>query len=565
MMRTQEILPKLKKVKTTSDGWMACCPSHDDNTPSLSIKEADNGNTLLKCHAGCDTSEIVSALGIKESDLFKDKPSSGQKERVAEYTYKDAEGKTIFRKVRFSNKGFVIEHPVGSEWKSGMNGQAPVLYRLPDWKNEKTVFFVEGEKDADNLTEHLPATTNPFGAGKWKVTYTPYFKDKTVYIIADNDKPGTEHAELVATNIYGVATSVKILQFTEQAKGYDVSDWIKDNPEDTWETLLALFEDVPSWQPKRRFARHTLSTLKAHKVNPQDFIAGDGWLRREAACLLTGGTGMGKSVLTAQIAASVASGEDILGRIKVPKPRKVLVIQAENDEDTMKRDYESVVDQLDANPELIEANLVMLNVYGVSGTEFANVLEEAVKAEQPDLIIVDPYQAYIGGVDINGTQSFLTWIEPVDRIYRAHRCALLLVAHTPKPRDRSDRNAIENVYMAAGTSALANYVRTSCELVTVGKETQRYKLTFGKNPQRTGLYDERFGRVLREMYIEHSPEATKPCWTISEDQTTPTRSQYDDKIKTYVEQHPKASLSEIGGVVGCSKGNVSKRRKALGI
>ena len=31
----------------------ACCPAHDDTTPSLSIGEGDDGKLLYRCHTGC--------------------------------------------------------------------------------------------------------------------------------------------------------------------------------------------------------------------------------------------------------------------------------------------------------------------------------------------------------------------------------------------------------------------------------------------------------------------------------------------------------------------------------
>jgi hypothetical protein len=34
------------------------CPAHEDRSPSLSWKIADNGRVLLKCHAGCTFDEI---------------------------------------------------------------------------------------------------------------------------------------------------------------------------------------------------------------------------------------------------------------------------------------------------------------------------------------------------------------------------------------------------------------------------------------------------------------------------------------------------------------------------
>jgi putative DNA primase/helicase len=43
-------------------GWIARCPSHEDNNPSLSIRSADDGKVLVHCHAGCDQAQVIAAL-----------------------------------------------------------------------------------------------------------------------------------------------------------------------------------------------------------------------------------------------------------------------------------------------------------------------------------------------------------------------------------------------------------------------------------------------------------------------------------------------------------------------
>lgn len=66
-----KILHQLEGVRETGAGkWQAKCPAHDDKTPSLSIKEINDGTLLLKCWAGCDAGEIVGAVGLELSDLF---------------------------------------------------------------------------------------------------------------------------------------------------------------------------------------------------------------------------------------------------------------------------------------------------------------------------------------------------------------------------------------------------------------------------------------------------------------------------------------------------------------
>jgi len=43
-------------------GWTARCPAHDDRTPSLSIRDAEDGRILVHCHAGCDQEQVIAAL-----------------------------------------------------------------------------------------------------------------------------------------------------------------------------------------------------------------------------------------------------------------------------------------------------------------------------------------------------------------------------------------------------------------------------------------------------------------------------------------------------------------------
>lgn len=42
--------------------WMACCPAHDDKTPSLSIREGLDGTLLVHCFAGCGQALVIAAL-----------------------------------------------------------------------------------------------------------------------------------------------------------------------------------------------------------------------------------------------------------------------------------------------------------------------------------------------------------------------------------------------------------------------------------------------------------------------------------------------------------------------
>lgn len=76
LVNIDDILSKLEKVKRYNDNsWVACCPAHDDKTPSLAIKIGDENRILMKCWASCGIDEIVTAMGMNLSDLMGDAPS----------------------------------------------------------------------------------------------------------------------------------------------------------------------------------------------------------------------------------------------------------------------------------------------------------------------------------------------------------------------------------------------------------------------------------------------------------------------------------------------------------
>lgn len=66
------VLDGLERVTAGWDGesFTALCPAHDDSNPSLSIREAEDGRVLLYCHAGCETKDVLLALGLEWEDLF---------------------------------------------------------------------------------------------------------------------------------------------------------------------------------------------------------------------------------------------------------------------------------------------------------------------------------------------------------------------------------------------------------------------------------------------------------------------------------------------------------------
>lgn len=73
-MSADKMLSLLRNVKRTRHGhWIASCPAHQDKSPSLAIRELDDGRVLLHDFAGCSTADVLAAVGLTLEDLFPER------------------------------------------------------------------------------------------------------------------------------------------------------------------------------------------------------------------------------------------------------------------------------------------------------------------------------------------------------------------------------------------------------------------------------------------------------------------------------------------------------------
>ncbi len=79
-MAVETLLSRLKGVKRVGHGrWIACCPGHEDNTPSLSIRELDDQRVLLHDFGGCDVESVLGAVELRFEDLFPERPLGAER------------------------------------------------------------------------------------------------------------------------------------------------------------------------------------------------------------------------------------------------------------------------------------------------------------------------------------------------------------------------------------------------------------------------------------------------------------------------------------------------------
>jgi hypothetical protein len=299
------------------------------------------------------------------------------------------------------------------------------------------------------------------------------------------------------------------------------------------------------------------SELHRLEVKPEEHhIVGRGFLRRGAWSLFTGGTGIGKSVAVEQMAACAACGKSIFG-LTVSRPFKVLLLTAEQDDETMKRDLEAIVEHENLDPALLNANLQLHHAYALDGPELATALDAELRRSRFDLLVLDNYQGFSAD-DINGSREWKVFITPLSRLLKEYKAAMLLVDHTGKPAERKGWGKNDSVYIAGGTSRKANGARASIELYSPAEGDDRYRLHFGKNSERAGVMDAN-GCAVRDVYLDRSPDAHRPYWTPSADQTDrKPMVAGEQEIVDYATAHPFEGVRKVADATGHSKSKVQR-------
>lgn len=582
------VLALLTQVKPERGGFKARCPAHADRTPSLSVSEGADGRVLVKCFAGCETSDVLRAIGLTPADLFPPKanreppvhprgydvtrptavgssaangaaangsatsappprpdvtptPNTGTPERariVATYDYRDADGDLVFQVVRLDPKSFRQRRWVDGAWVWSLGDTAPVLYRLPEVlaaaQDGQRVYVVEGEKDADALVaEGYVATTSPMGAGKWRDAFADALRGAEVIVIPDHDDVGRAHAEQVAAACTAVGCPVRVVRlpdlpsWTLPAKG-DVSDWLAAGG--TLDILDARTEATPRWRaPRPDGARWRLDELWADEVimrPPPPVVPYLAWAGRST--LLASAEKAGKSTLTGYVAAAVSRGATFLDE---PCQRgDVLLIGLEE----FIGDAARRLQQFRADPTRIH----LVDRLPGDPRERPRALAQHVEAVRPVLVIVDSLIAFSeGAVNDAGSsaqmgplvQTFTTLAHDLD--------VAIVIIHHARKQDGRYRDS----------SAIGGAVDLICEMFAPDEDAdppKRQMRARGRVPVRD---------VTFRLVTVDGPNGTKIPSGYVRDHAGAQPTTLPEKIVAHVAAHPGCSTHAVAHAIGARK------------
>ena len=263
---------------------------------------------------------LETKFGIPKQTQGKLQPA---KYLAKQYEYVNSDGEVVFQVQRFEPKTFRQRRPDGNGgWLYNMDGVTAVPYNLDKiiLNPDAPIFIVEGEKCADRLTQlGLIATTNHGGSKNWKPDLNQHFTGRKVIVIPDNDVAGQAHADVVVSQLWGVAGAIKRIDLPGLPDKGDVIDWLfaGNNVYDLTALVKAAqpiaAEPEPA-QPEELqdiFPLYDEAYLMA--MPPVEWMI-DGILTKHGFAVMYGAPGTGKSFIAIDMALCMAHGLPWHGR-----------------------------------------------------------------------------------------------------------------------------------------------------------------------------------------------------------------------------------------------------------
>ena len=331
---SKSIKDSIKEIKSTNDLMTvlshygvnynqngACCPFHNEKTPSFKINK-ENNEAYFKCFGCNESGDIINFIekmegldtvqAVKKAYEILNKPCNlepnskiSKIEKLKNYIktndFYKLEGYHIedifiymldqetpsFLKVKYrsntdkSKKDMrtykIIDQ--GEYFKTATKSIAGeynhTIYNYPVVKNaiEKgfNVFFVEGEKDVESLKKLGYAATTIYSK-KWNDKYTEQLQGARIVSIADTGQAGEEFQELVFENLKDVCKTLKFLELpglAQMGDNKDVTDWLEqfDNDKEKKDMLNNVIKET-NLMPLIEFGKYKYNGLYTYYLKP---------------------------------------------------------------------------------------------------------------------------------------------------------------------------------------------------------------------------------------------------------------------------------------------------------
>lgn len=278
-------------------------------------------------------------------------------------------------------------------------------------------------------------------------------------------------------------------------------------------------EKKPGYWAQRTTSFAALPEPVPEEANPRALFK-RGYLRKGHALCLVSCAGVGKSVISLQLALAWSIGKPCFG-IEPVRPLRIAVFTFEDDtEDNadFRRDYREGFKREGWTEEEIDralASVEFIDIGGKTDEAFAEALADIQRENPRDLYVVNPLGDVMDEFDASDNAQakhfFKRCLDPVIKGTTDARteCALVLVGHTGKaPKSAKDREGFMRgtfaQYDAAGAAALMNWARAIL-MIAPTTSPGDFILLGAKRQARLGWKDAD-GKATNERFISYSPD-----------------------------------------------------------
>ena len=142
--------------------------------------------------------------------------------------------------------------------------------------------------------------------------------------------------------------------------------------------------------------------------------------------IIVGDGGVGKSYLTTWLLSSISSGKEIPFSKKKFKIGNCVLQNAEDDIDA------TVLPRLLLN----DADITKIGFFNedkeVLSVQQISRLDEKLKEIRPEIVVLDPIQAYLGDINMNSSIEVRNALKPLKNLAQKYNCAIVMLMHLNK-------------------------------------------------------------------------------------------------------------------------------------
>ena len=494
----ENVLAVLGEYTKTSTGYKACCPAHDDSSPSLSISETDSGKVVVYCHAGCTQEAVLAALGYSaphadHNDLRLAKGGKNvtrkrhatpeaaikaakwgvaqvdKREIVETIPHLYENGQPFGYSVRFNfedGKTYRQVHRDGDAWLTSAGDKLWPIFKLNEVSGKNLVYLHEGEKAClAGWQIGLPSTCCKGGSKAPQKTDWQALAGREIVILPDNDEPGEKFVATMVGILQGLGCMVKVVRLKSRPEGGgDLADIVEgyDGKQEELLSLIITLANAAPIEPQKPKAEPGLLLQKFSDIQEREI----NWLWKNriiigGVTIITGPVGNTKSLLTIDLATRVSLGSPHPDGSGTCPKGEVLILGHEDDHEAVQK------------PRLVAAGADCDKVYYVHG-KVQNLAEDTAEdaerlqlehdiklikkalQQKPNikLLVFDPLPEFIGG-DHNSSAEVRSALMPLTKVAQEFDIAVIAICHQNKKQGLS---AVQTIAGSGGFSQVARTI-----------------------------------------------------------------------------------------------------------